>query len=143
VRYISEQMAVILERISFGESLWATCKVPAIPSEAAVRYWVGQDHEGCKAGFDAAREVQAHRLPQSWWRCVTLYPNSGRRPRRKGLGDMAKDPHRCAQVDSCEEEAGRIGVGRVPRVTRRALRRRGHYVAGLSGIAPHPAGAAA
>jgi hypothetical protein len=57
-------MAVICERISLGESLRAICKDTGMPSEAAVRYWVSQDHEGCKAGFEAAREVQAHRFAE-------------------------------------------------------------------------------
>jgi hypothetical protein len=64
VRYSPELMAVICERISLGESLRAICASTGMPSEAAVRYWVSQDHEGCKAGFEAAREVQAHRFAE-------------------------------------------------------------------------------
>ena len=64
MRYSPELMAVICERISLGESLRAICASPEMPSEAAVRYWVSQDHEGCKAGFEAAREVQAHRFAE-------------------------------------------------------------------------------
>ena len=64
VRYSSELMAVICERISLGESLRAICANPEMPSEAAVRYSVSQDREGCKAGFEAAREVQAHRFAE-------------------------------------------------------------------------------
>ena len=65
VRYSPELMAVICERISLGESLRAICASSGMPSEAAVRYWVGQDHEGCMAGFEAAREVQAHRFAEA------------------------------------------------------------------------------
>ena len=64
VRYSPELMAVICERISRGESLRAICSDKAMPGEAAVRYWVSQDHEGCAAGFEAARAVQAHRFAE-------------------------------------------------------------------------------
>ena len=64
VRYSPELMALICDRISRGESLRAICKEETMPSEAAVRYWVSQDVEGCKTGFEAARAVQAHRFAE-------------------------------------------------------------------------------
>ena len=64
MRYTPALMAEICERISRGESLRAICESAHLPSEAVVRYWVKNDHEGCAAGFEAARAVQAHRFAE-------------------------------------------------------------------------------
>lgn len=62
--YTREVMEEICCGLASGKSLREVCRDKGMPAEATVRYWVSKDIDGCGLAFQAAREVQAHRLAE-------------------------------------------------------------------------------
>jgi hypothetical protein len=62
--YTRDVMEEICCGLANGKSLREVCREKGMPGEATVRYWVSKDIDGCALAFQAAREVQAHRLAE-------------------------------------------------------------------------------
>lgn len=62
--YTREVMEEVCVGLASGKSLREVCREKGMPAEATVRYWVSKDIDGCGLAFQAAREVQAHRLAE-------------------------------------------------------------------------------
>lgn len=56
-RYSQGVAEEICRRLATGESLRSICRDEAFPSEAAVRGWVVDDHEGFAAQYAGARDI--------------------------------------------------------------------------------------
>lgn len=55
--YSEELAALILEQLAEGRSLRSICKAEGMPSEATVRAWALDDHEGFAARFQRANMI--------------------------------------------------------------------------------------
>ena len=55
--YHEEQVVVILQRLSDGETLRSICQTDGMPAESTVRKWVMQDTHGLRDRYNQAREI--------------------------------------------------------------------------------------
>lgn len=101
--YTAELAETICDRLASGESLRAICRDDGMPSEALVRRWALDDHEGFFAQYTRAREIQAHVLAEEV-RIISDTPMIGRKVKMSAdgvevtEGDMTE--HRRLQMDA-------------------------------------------